>query len=358
MASTSDRTEQPTQRRERQAREKGQFPSSRELLTGIQFLTCLFLISAWGTTWLEQLRIMLGRALTRAAEQSLEPRHFVNLIGFQAAAVAVPLLQAGGLLVAVTIAVQLASTRMGISLHRLAPSFERFQPLKRFRQLPAQNLPLVLNATVVIAVFAWTVYWVATDQLPQLILMSLSDLSTALRTASGLLFNLLWRAGLLLLGVGLFDYARQYKKNRSELRMTRQEVRDEMKESEGNPLIKMRIRRLQREMRRMRMMQEVARATAVIVNPTHYAIALRYRNGEMVAPVVVGKGRGYIALTMRRIAEKNRVPIVENPPLARTLYRSVEIGQEIPPALYRAVAEILAYVYRIMSWGGSDSAQQ
>jgi flagellar biosynthetic protein FlhB len=147
------------------------------------------------------------------------------------------------------------------------------------------------------------------------------------------------------------DYGRALRRHTQQLKMTKQEVRDEMKDTDGNPMVKMRIRRLQREMRRNRMMKDVESATAVIVNPTHVAVALRYDHGSSGAPVVVGKGRGFIALKMREVAEKAGVPIVENIPLARALYKATELRQEIPPALYRAVAEVLAYVYRLTHSG-------
>ncbi len=129
--------------------------------------------------------------------------------------------------------------------------------------------------------------------------------------------------------------------------MSKQEVRDEAKESDGNPQVKQRIRRLQRDALRRRMMSQVPNATAVIVNPTHFAVAVRYHAESMRAPVVVAKGKNYLALRIRQSAVENLVPIVENPPLAQALYKSVEIGQEIPPDFYRAIAEILAYIYKL-----------
>ena len=134
-----------------------------------------------------------------------------------------------------------------------------------------------------------------------------------------------------------------------KLKMSKQEIRDEHKEVEGNPQTKMRIRRMQRDLSRRRMMQEVPHATAVIVNPTHYAVAIRYQMETMAAPKVVAKGRNYLAQRIRQLAVENQVPVVENPPLARSLYKSVEVGQEIPAHLFRAVAEILAYIYRLMN---------
>jgi len=140
---------------------------------------------------------------------------------------------------------------------------------------------------------------------------------------------------------------RQKRKFMKDLRMTKHEVTEESKENEGNPLIKGKIRRLQRDLARRRMMQNVATATAVIVNPTHYAVALRYDHETMATPMVVAKGKNYLALRIRQRALENNIPLVENPPLAQALYKGVDVGKEIPAHLYRAVAEVLAYIYRL-----------
>jgi flagellar biosynthetic protein FlhB len=145
------------------------------------------------------------------------------------------------------------------------------------------------------------------------------------------------------------DLWRQSRKHAAELRMSRQEIRDELKEAEGNPQTKARIRRIQRDLLRRKMMSQVPTATAVVVNPTHYAVALRYDMHAPGAPVVVAKGKNYLALRIKQKAIEHQVPIVENPPLAQSLYKSVQVGQEIPPALYRAVAEVLAYIYRVLN---------
>ena len=133
--------------------------------------------------------------------------------------------------------------------------------------------------------------------------------------------------------------------------MSKQDIREEAKDSEGNPQTKARIRRIQRDMRRRNMMREIAKATAVIVNPTHYAVAIKYEQGVMAAPQVVAKGKNYLAARIRQRAIENQVPIIENPPLAQALYKSVDVGQEIPAHLYRAVAEILAYIFKLMAKG-------
>ncbi len=168
------------------------------------------------------------------------------------------------------------------------------------------------------------------------------------RQVAAALEQLLWKASGVFLVFGVVDLVRQRRRYTQDLRMSRQEVRDEAKESEGDPQIKQRIRRLRRDLLRRQMMNAVPTATAVITNPTHYAVALRYHAESMSAPVVVAKGKNYLALRIRAKAVAHQVPVIENPLLAQALYRSASVGQEIPAHLYRAVAEILAYLYRLM----------
>jgi flagellar biosynthetic protein FlhB len=176
---------------------------------------------------------------------------------------------------------------------------------------------------------------------------------TAGAAAAGLLVkDALRKASLALLVLGAAMLVRERGRYNRRLRMSKQDLRDEMKETEGNPQTRARIRRLQRDLRRRNMMRDVARATAVIVNPTHYAVAIRYEQGTMAAPQVVAKGRNYLAARIRLRATENLVPIIENPPLAQALYKSVDVGQEIPAHLYRAVAEILAYIFKLMGQTG------
>jgi flagellar biosynthetic protein FlhB len=166
----------------------------------------------------------------------------------------------------------------------------------------------------------------------------------------GLAYGLAWKAGLVFAVWFLFDYMFERLSYERQLRMSRQEIRDEAKETEGHPMVRSRIRRLQRQMRRRRMLKDVARATVVVTNPTEYAVALEYRVEEMPAPVVVAKGMRLLAQRIKREANWHGIPIIENPPLAQALYRTVEVGQAIPAKLYAAVAEILAFIYRLQGW--------
>ncbi len=160
--------------------------------------------------------------------------------------------------------------------------------------------------------------------------------------------DVLWKAAAFFVLFGTVDLFRQKRRFAKKMRMSKHDLKEELKESEGNPQVKMRIRRLQRDVRRRRMMDEVKTASAVIVNPTHYAVAIRYHHESMQAPVVVAKGKNYLAARIRARALEYQIPLIENPPLAQALYKSVEVGQQIPSHLYRAVAEILAYIYRLM----------
>jgi flagellar biosynthetic protein FlhB len=255
----------------------------------------------------------------------------------------------GAVMVAITIAVQLVVTGFGLSFSKFTPDFKRLDPLQKLRQLPGQNLPSLLQAAIMIPVFGAAVYFVVRDNLTNYLVLPLTSLVSGVSLVAGSIEALLWKASGLFVVFGLVDLVRQKARYQKQLKMSKQDIRDEMKEVEGNPIVKSRIRRIRRDLARRRMMQEVATATAVIVNPTHYAVALRYSLEEKGAPRVVAKGKNYLALRIRQRALENQVPLIENPPLAQGLYKSVDVGQEIPAQFYKAVAEVLAYIYRVMN---------
>ena len=177
----------------------------------------------------------------------------------------------------------------------------------------------------------------------------MENLFAGLSRAGSLIEDLLKQVAVVLFVFGAIDIFRQRSKFSKSMRMTKQEIRDEMKDSEGNAHMKMQIRRLQRDAIRRNMIKAVEKSTVVIVNPTHYAIAVQYEMGTRSVPTVVAKGKNYLAKVIRERAQAHEIPIVENKPLAQALYQAVDIGDEIPPALYRAVAEVLAQIYRIIN---------
>ncbi len=348
MADRGQATEQPTERRREKARREGKFPVSRELVSSVQFFTFALLLAAGGGAGFAGLsrsfRFLLGRAFGGELTAP-ELSHLAGRIVFSDLA---PLGVLSGGLLAVTLASHLAVTRFGFSSKNLAPQFQRLSPLAKLRELPRQNMPLFFQAVILLPFFALAVWGVVKDNLNALAAMPLESPQAGAREAAGSIQSLIWKGVFVFLALGVFDYWRQHRRYTADLRMTKQEVRDEMKELEGNPQVKAHIRRLQRNLLRRRMMQQVPKATAVIVNPTHYAVAIRYTVDSMAAPVVVAKGKNYLAQRIRQVAVLHQIPIVENPPLAQALYKSAEVGQEIPAHLYRAVAEILAYIYRLM----------
>jgi flagellar biosynthetic protein FlhB len=189
-------------------------------------------------------------------------------------------------------------------------------------------------------------YTIIRRELPEL--THLAQLSSAriLATMAGLWFELSWKCGLVLLAWSAADYGFQRWNYERGLRMTKQEIKEEAKDTDGNPATRGRRRNLRRALLRKILAKEVARATAIVTNPTHYAVALEYRPESMAAPVVVAKGRNLLAARIRELARQHEIPVIENPPLARTLYKMAKVGQSIPPQLYTAVAEILAFLYR------------
>lgn len=197
-------------------------------------------------------------------------------------------------------------------------------------------------------VLAFAVWKIASENWGRYAGLTHQALVPALAVVTGSLKDFLWKTAFLFLAIGFLDFLRIHQRHNQSLRMTKQEVRDELKETEGNPQLKARVRRIQRDMARRNMMKEIPQATAVIVNPTHYSVAIRYEMESMAAPMVLAKGKNYLALRIRQIANEHQIPVVENQPLAQALYKSAEVGQEIPAHLYRAVAEVLAYIFRLM----------
>jgi flagellar biosynthesis protein FlhB len=349
MPDRSGKTEPPTLRRLEKAREEGQFPAAREFVAALQFLVFLGLLSAGGADWFFRFRVATRALFTRAFSGDLKLQSvsliFRQLFWYQF----LPLL-AGGMAVAVsTLAFRLATTGFGISLKKLAPDFGRLNPIARLRDVPRQSLPALVQAAILLPLFLWAVYAIARDKLEAVLALPLESVETGWAFLGGSLMELFWKAAWVFLVFGSVDLFRQMRRYKQDLRMSKQEIREEAKDVEGNPQMKARIRRLQRDRARRQMMKEVPKATAVVVNPTHFAVALRYQLDLMTAPVVVAKGKNFLALRIRQKAIEHEVPIIENPPLAQVLYQSVDVGQEIPPHLYRAVAEILAYIFKLMN---------
>jgi flagellar biosynthetic protein FlhB len=352
MSDSSQRTEQPTPRRLEKARKDGDFPAAREFVGSLQFFAFVSLAAAYFPDWITLVRAAMVTGLRQAFSSSLTAGDLTVLLTRLATATLQPIAVIGGILMAVTLLLQMGATNMGFSLSRLAPKFDRLNPAHRLREMPGNNMAHFLQAVVMIPVMLWLTWSLVRDRLPELLQLPLLPASAGAGTVAILLRDALRKSAFVLVLLGSAMLVRDRSRYNARLRMSKQEIRNESKENDGNPQVKARVRKIQRDMRRKNMMRAVSGATAVIVNPTHYAVAIRYEQGGMAAPQVVAKGKNYLAARIRQRAIENQVPIIENPPLAQALYKSVDVGQEIPPDLYRAVAEILAYIFKLTNPAG------
>ncbi|MGP1675573.1 MAG: flagellar biosynthesis protein FlhB [Burkholderiales bacterium] len=343
-----ERTEPASERRREQAREKGQVARSRELSTLVLLLAAggglRFMGSGLADALSDMMRhgMRLDRALAFDTDLMLLRLQHSSLDVLLAFAPLLLLLMLAG------IASGLLLTGWLFSAQALQPDFGRLDPLKGLARMASAHgvvemLKAIAKAALVGGVAAW-VLWHNSGAV-------LSLAAEPLGAGMAHLVNLLGTSFLMMAAsmalIAAVDIPFQIWDNEKKLRMTRDEVRKENKETEGDPQVKAHIRSQQREMARRRMMSEIPKADVVVTNPTHYAVALRYQDGAMQAPRVVAKGAHLLAARIRALAEEHRVPILEAPPLARALYRHAEPGDEIPAALYTAVAEVLAYVYQL-----------
>jgi flagellar biosynthetic protein FlhB len=349
MADNGQKTEKPTKRRLEKARREGQFPVSREMVSALQFLAFVWVLFTSGGRFVAAISAFFRELLTGSFHLELDSRAVFRLYCHGLTAVIVPILIFGAALTAILLAIQLGTTKLGISAKKLRPDFTKLNPLKRLRQVPKQNLGSFIQAVLLLPLVALAVYAIGRNSLPTLLRLPTLAIRPAAAVVANAVQDLLWRFAWVLVGLGCIDLFRQVRRHATGMRMSKQEIREEMKETDGNPQIKSRVRRIQRDLARRNMMKEIPKASAVIVNPTHYAVAIRYEMDSMAAPKVVAKGRNYLAMRIRQIALEHQVPIVENQPLAQALYKSADVGQEIPANLYRAVAEILAYIYKLMN---------
>jgi flagellar biosynthetic protein FlhB len=349
MSDRGGKTEDPTQRRLEKARKEGRFPQTKEFVAAMQFLALLGILGACGAGWMESLRGTTRDLFVRAFAGEVTVEALTALAWAVTRRLALPLVMTGMGVTIATLALRLATTRFGFSWSRLAPDLARFNPVSKLAELPRNNFPQVVQALLLIPLFLGAVYSLVRDRLEGFLALPLASAESGARFLNATLMDLFWKAAVVFVVFGSVDLFRQLRRHKRDLRMSKQEIKEEFKELEGNPQMKAKIRRIQRDRARRQMMKEVPKATAVVVNPTHYAVAIRYEIDSMAAPRVVAKGKNYLALRIRQRAVEHHVPLIENPPLAQALYKSVEVGQEIPPHLYRAVAEILAYIFKLMN---------
>jgi flagellar biosynthesis protein FlhB len=348
MAEDAERTEAPSQRRRDETRRKGQVAVSSDVAP-VAVLMMSTIVAGWGVPLLVERTGIMFRAWLAAIGPMAAHDDPVGPLAARAALQVVtvlgPFLVAMGAVGASAVIAQIGFTA---TPSLVAPKWSRVSPLTGWQRIASSQGLMTIGKSLAKIALLGTVGWrVLSGMMEQVITTPLIPLPALMGVVGGALDHLLWclLSTLAVLAAGDFIWQRYH--HEQQLRMTRQEVKDESKQSEGDPGVKARFRRAARELGKRRMLTEVARADVVIANPTHFAVALRYRAAEGAAPRVVAKGAGELALKIKEAARGAGVPIVERRSLARALYRSVEIGQEVPPAVYRAVAEILSYIYSL-----------
>ncbi len=346
--SAQEKNEKPTAKRIRDARERGEVPRSRELASavgvGAGALAMLGLSAALAGGALDWMRKALTPDLALIGDPTrLGP--WFGALGLGGFKLILPLLLAGWL------AALVAPMMLGgwnIAAKSITPDFGRCNPLKGLgRMFSANALMELLKALLKSTVLGTIAVIYVLNHAGELQALGREEVTAAIAHGLKLGFGcLIWLCGGLVL-IALVDAPYQLWSYNKKLRMSRQDLRDEFKQAEGSPEVKGRIRRVQQEMANRRMMEKVATADVVVVNPTHYAVALKYEAGKMRAPRVVAKGIDLMALAIRERAREHRVPLLVAPPLARALYRGAALDQEIPAALYAAVAQVLSWVYQL-----------
>ncbi len=344
----SDKTEAPTPRRLEEAREEGNVPRSLELNSAAILLAGALLLKGPGTGLVAGLKELLSETATSLTSMDLTEAWLRNWSIEQlwrlAPSLGIVLL---GLL-GVGVAVTLAQTRFLWSSKRMGFDFKRINPLSGLQRIfSGQGLVELARSLLKLVLIGYVAYSFLQSQVTDLLQLSQMDFIAALESWVGLAGSLAVRIGAAYLVLAIADYVYQRWAFMRQLKMTKEEVKEEMKRSEGDPFLRSRIRAQQRRIARNRMMANVHKASVVITNPTHFAIAIAYDPGTMSAPRVLAKGAYAVAQRIADLARKAGIPVIQNIPLARALYRTVEIDQEIPPDLYVAVAEVLAYVYRL-----------
>lgn len=349
-----EKTEEPTQKKKDDTRKDGKVPKSKELSSGVELIALFLILKFWvghmgenfmklfseiyekipayTTYWggrivKEDYRILLNGVLVELLIQ-LIPFFIVGLI--------------------IAVGINMLQFKFKISTKPLKPKFSKLNPVSGMKRLFSKDkIVELLKSIAKVILIVGIVYATIKDDWVYLMKFYEMPLNQAIELIGNIVINMGLKISLVFMLVAFADLFYQRKKFKDDIKMTKQEVKDEYKNSEGDPQIKGKIRGKMREASQRRMMQDVPKADVVITNPTHFAVAIRYDASEGSAPRVLAKGADYVAQKIKEIARENNVEIVENKPLARMLYANVDVGQEVPPELYQAVAEVLAMVYKM-----------
>ena len=349
-----EKTEPATQKKLEDARKEGKVARSKDLTQGIDLLVLFLLIKVFISYMGERFMGLFNQTLGRMAEfmdvnqKNISMQAFSTVLNnaiLELFLIVWPFLVFGFV---ITFIVTVYQVGWKVTMKPMEPKLSKFNPINGFKRIFSKDsLFELLKSIVKVGVIAYVAYSNIVDEADSLFILYEISLNQAIALVGNIIIEFGIEISIIFIAIGIVDYIFQKWKFGEDMKMTKQEVKDEYKNTEGNPEIKGRIRQKMREASQRRMMQDVPKADVVITNPTHFAVAIKYDAEVSKAPIVVAKGEDYLAQKIKEVARENNVEIVENKPLARMLYHNVDIGAEIPPELYQAVAEVLAMVYHM-----------
>lgn len=343
-----EKTEEPTAKRLQDAREKGDIPRSKELSTTILLLAAAAAILLFGANIINDLSLMMSDSFELNREELFDTKYM--LISFSKAVIdsVFALLIFMGVMIVAAFVGPITLSGWNFSAKSIAPKGSRMNPLSGIKRMfSLKSLVELAKAIAKFVVVTGFAIYLLDSVKGQLFDLGKMDVMIAMSEAIELIGWAFLIISLSLILISAVDVPYVLYDSNKKLKMTLQEVKDEMKNTEGKPEVKGRIRQMQREISQRQMMKDVPTADVVITNPTHYSVALKYEDGNSSAPIMVAKGADFVALKIREVAKENDVPILSSPPLARALYFNTEIGEEIPAGLFKAVAQVLAYVFQL-----------
>ncbi len=349
-----EKTEEATPKKLEDARKEGQVAKSKEIAVGFTLFAMFVLLKLWvgtlGNQFLNLFKESYNQIPTLASRMAAGDTVWYFLILFRNVVLRLLLYLAPFLIVAMAVGfvAEVAQVKWQPTAKPLQPKFNKFNPINGAKKIfSIQTLAEFLKSVLKILVISWIAYSTLRDKWTTILILLDMPITQGISLMGNIILDLGVKISAFYLIIAFADYLFQKWKFGEDMKMTKQEVKDEYKQSEGDPQIKGQIKQRMMQASRRRMMQDIPKADVVITNPTHFAVAIQYDPDRADAPIVVAKGADYVAAKIKEIAKENKVEIVENKPLARMLFYNVELGQVIPPELYKAVADILAYVYKI-----------
>lgn len=344
-----EKTEPATQKKKEDSRKKGKVAKSIDLNSAVILLFGLFILYFSGSAVVEQIASTSKTIFSASGSFNLTTNNFHKIFSEIISSVLFSLAPLSLGLMVIGLATSFAQVGFVVSAEALKPNWQKLNPINGIRKVVFSRRAIVelLKGLFKISILSIIAYFALADVMSEAMILADADIKTIIAFIGRATIKISMTIGIWYLMIALADFIYQKFDYERDLRMTKQEVKDENKQNEGDPLIKSRIRTIQRQIAYKRMMHDVPKADVVVTNPTHIAVALKYDMEKMGAPKVVAKGVELVAQKIREIANENNVPIVEDKPLAQLLFKSVDVGEQIPDKLFQAVAQLLAFVYRM-----------